>query len=370
MSSRTATPAAPPEAGYIPTLDGWRAVAVVMVIGNHAVTYLREAHWPVLDVVCRLLGHGGIGVDIFFALSGYLISTLLMREKENTGSINLGHFYVRRVFRIIPPIAVYLACLALLHNLNMLPDVNHGELVASLFFFRNYIDSGSWYSSHFWSLAVEEHFYLVIPWLLLLLPRPRAARVLAGLALACILARWAIQEWQLYHELNAEFRTENRVDALMWGAFMAVLLRRPEYRVWLQKHLTPPRLLVVAGIAAVLMIVLTDMPSRRSIVALVLPLFIMGTVLHPSHWACRPLEWRSFRWLGRHSYSLYIWQMLFFVDLSQRDLPLVQTLPVALFASLLCAVISHRWVEKPMIRLGHRLTVRPVPSLPIKLKQP
>lgn len=370
MLSHPATHSARANDTYIPTLDGWRAVAVALVIGNHAIGYLREQQWPGMEIAIRLLGHGGIGVDIFFALSGFLISTLLLIEKERSGSVHLGSFYVRRVFRIIPPIAVYLACLIALRGMDLLPKVNNDELLASLFFFRNYIDTGSWYSSHFWSLAVEEHFYLIIPWILLwLLPR-RAAQVLAGLALTCIVARWVTYEWHLYQGFNAEFRTENRVDALMWGAFLAVMLRSNELRQWLQQHLTVPRVLMLAGIAAFLMIMWPGIPLRRTLVALVLPLLIICTVLHPAHWASRPLEWTGMRWIGRHSYSLYIWQMLFFVDLPHRDLPLVQTLPVALIASLACAAASYRFVEKPMIRLGHQLAERTASVRPITLRQP
>lgn len=359
MSSNAAIPA-PSDSAYIPTLDGWRAVAVLMVIGSHAITYIRESHWPGSEIAIRALGHGGVGVDIFFALSGYLISTLLLREKERSGGIRLGSFYLRRVFRILPPIVVYLAGLMVMRELGWVGSVIDRELVASLFFFRNYMEDGSWYSSHFWSLAVEEHFYLIIPWVLLAFTHRRAAQLLAALALACIAARWGFHEWHLNLEVNPEFRTENRVDALMWGAFLAVILRADQTREWLRRHLTLPRLLAIGLVAAALMVLWPSMPLRRTLVALVLPLLIIFTVLHPRHWASRPLEWDAVRWLGHRSYALYIWQMLFFVDLPQRDMPLVQTLPIALIASLACAAISYRLVEQPMVRMGHRLTARPV----------
>lgn len=358
MSSHPAFRGACANTSYIPTLDGWRTIAVSLVVGNHAITYLRETGWPGVDLLIRLLGHGGVGVDIFFALSGYLISTLLLAERERAGHIQLGSFYVRRVFRIMPPIAVYLTCLIALRGMGLLTNVNQEELVASLFFFRNYIDTGSWYTSHFWSLAVEEHFYLIIPWILVMLSPRRAGQALAGLALACIVSRWLVHEWHLYQGFNVEFRTENRVDALMWGAFLAVMLRADEARHWLQKHLSGLRMFMLTAIAAVLMVLWPDMPFRRTVVALVLPLLVIHTVLHPTAWWSRPLEWSAARWLGRRSYSLYIWQMLFFVDLPRRDLPAVQTLSMALVASILCAMASYRFVEKPMIRLGHRLSAR------------
>jgi peptidoglycan/LPS O-acetylase OafA/YrhL len=93
----------------MPTLDGWRAVAVLLVIGAHGTRLLLETGTKVGQVLAGFLSHAGNGVDIFFALSGFLISSLLLREKGSSGSIDIRRFYIRRVFRIIPPMATYLA---------------------------------------------------------------------------------------------------------------------------------------------------------------------------------------------------------------------------------------------------------------------
>jgi peptidoglycan/LPS O-acetylase OafA/YrhL len=95
--------------GYIATLDGWRAIAIGLVISSHSIPMLQNNGSRPALLLATLFEHQGYGVDIFFALSGFLITTLLLRERSRTGSISLKRFYVRRFFRIIPPIVCYLA---------------------------------------------------------------------------------------------------------------------------------------------------------------------------------------------------------------------------------------------------------------------
>ena len=107
--------------GYIPTLDGWRAIAILLVIGAHCCPALLRTGTAVGKGLAALFIHAGYGVDVFFAISGYLIGTLLLKEKSANGTISLGRFYTRRVFRILPPILVYLATIYTLHRFNVLP---------------------------------------------------------------------------------------------------------------------------------------------------------------------------------------------------------------------------------------------------------
>jgi peptidoglycan/LPS O-acetylase OafA/YrhL len=112
----------PKSSSYIPTLDGWRALAVSLVIGAHCYTMLLNSGTHAGALAAKILSHAGYGVDIFFALSGYLICTLLLQEKKRTGTIGLGRFYTRRVFRILPPILLYLTTLFFLTQLNLHPN--------------------------------------------------------------------------------------------------------------------------------------------------------------------------------------------------------------------------------------------------------
>ncbi len=137
----------------IPCLDGFRCLAILLVIVCHS---LPDCNPPWL---------GKLGVDIFFGLSGFLITALLLNERAQTGRIDLAAFYKRRAFRILPPALVFLAAVGIggLFKTRL-------ELAATLLFFRNYlpIQHGSYATGHLWSLAVEEHFYMLWPGLLVL----------------------------------------------------------------------------------------------------------------------------------------------------------------------------------------------------------
>jgi peptidoglycan/LPS O-acetylase OafA/YrhL len=195
---------------YLPTLDGWRAVAILAVLCCHA-------GWP----TAALAPYGAMGVSVFFALSGFLITRRLMDERR----IDLKDFYRRRAFRILPPIVVYLAVVAVLGlGLRVIP-MDRSQLLASLFFYRNYLTppvSQGWYTGHFWSLAVEEHFYLVWPVLLSIVGFRRARWVAPALALAVAVWRVVDGRFAWVGRLNPLLRgslarTDYRLDALLFG---------------------------------------------------------------------------------------------------------------------------------------------------------
>ena len=147
---------------YIPTLDGWRAVAVCLVIGAHCDVILgNNGSWLAMRFAA-LFAHAGYGVDIFFALSGFLICTLLLREKERCQTISISRFYTRRVFRILPPMLLYVIFVSCLATFRPLPKIGKSELFAVLFFYRNYA-VGTWYTAHFWSLAGGRALLFVCP---------------------------------------------------------------------------------------------------------------------------------------------------------------------------------------------------------------
>src|SRR5258708_25275484 len=143
---------------YLPTLNGWRALAIFGVLICHAASVL----WGVNgthpdDRLYGLTRYGALGVDVFFGISGFLICTRLLQEEERTGRISLRNFYIRRAFRILPPYLLYLVVLAAIAGIGLI-TLHAMDFVSCLLFFRNYV-AGSWYTGHFWSLAVEEHFY-------------------------------------------------------------------------------------------------------------------------------------------------------------------------------------------------------------------
>jgi peptidoglycan/LPS O-acetylase OafA/YrhL len=347
-----------PSGTYIPTLDGWRAVAVTIVILEHSQLLFMESSNSLMRAVAPYLVHGGVGVDIFFALSGYLITTLLLTEKAATGRIGLSAFYRRRLFRIVPAMFVYLSTLAILKAVNVLPGGSVAELVSAQLFVRNYFQDGSWYTGHFWTLAVEEHYYLVIPWILALLTREGAIRTIVTLGLVCIVTRFVQLTYFPGLSANPGYRTENRVDALMWGSLVAVLMQDRRTREMLAGLLKSVVLVPFVAVMAAIVLTTEEQWLQRTLLAIALPLVILYTVAQPGRTPGRILEHPWLRWVGRLSYSLYIWQQLFFVLLPVKQRLAIHTFPINVIGALFCAIASYYLVERTFLRLRHALEKR------------
>jgi peptidoglycan/LPS O-acetylase OafA/YrhL len=339
-------------AGYLPTLDGWRTIAIVGVIFNHA------SH-PSLGPFPNnwFYHHGNLGVDVFFAISGLLICSRLLNEEESTGRISLRNFYIRRAFRILPPAIFFLLTLLVLKYAVQL-QVSIAELLASLFFVHNYtslyrhfLSFFPFYTSHFWSLAVEEHFYFMLPPLLVLIPSKW--RVQSLLLLAVMFSLHRIHSGTI---ASVQFHTGNRIDALIVPALFAVLLRKPHVRELFKRWLA-----FWPVIALFLLTIITFwlIPRAKDVlVAWLTPLLIMGTMLRPQSWFSRFLELPPMRYIGRLSYSLYLWQQLFIVTHFLTDptrLHVLQTWPVSFLMTAACALLSYYFIEQPFIHIGHRL---------------
>jgi peptidoglycan/LPS O-acetylase OafA/YrhL len=353
-----------PLSGYLPTLDGWRAVAVAMVVVYHAL-------WESAPGAISEVKLGFLGVDVFFALSGFLICTRLLQERREQGRVSLGGFYVRRAFRILPPAFLYLAAVALLGLLGWVA-VTGSELAACVLFCRNYFPRGTtgqgWYTVHYWSLSVEEHFYLLFPALLVFLRRDlrRLRWAVAGLALAVGLLRFLgphILAWSGGRLPEGTFymtRTHVRLDALFWGCFAALLVET--HRGLLAWLLSPTLSLLLLAASVASFWIRGPEQVGVWVRALILPWMLVGTILHPHAVLGRLLEWAPLRWVGRISYSLYLWQQLFCVGEAHWRSPVLgplQQWPWCLTGLLACAAGSYYLVERPLIRLGHRLAPAP-----------
>lgn len=344
---------------YIPTLDGWRAIAILLVLFNHY-GMAEIWSWPSLTAVSD---RAWIGVDIFFVLSGFLICTRLLDEKHDTGTINLRTFYLRRAFRILPPYLAYLAVVSGLTIAGKGPAVGKLEIVSCLLFFRNYVASlnmGTWFTAHFWSLSVEEHFYLTWPLLLVLLSRRKALIVAVCLTFAVAVWRVIDSHTHIAYGLLGSgilWRTDMRADALLLGCIAAI--RYEQASRWMTRLRFSSAAALLAGII-LLFLIFYPIPMGRTWSDLAIAAMIAGSVSSPSSLLGRILENPVLRWLGRLSYSIYIWQELFIL---QAGIPTflgsLQTWPTNVAPILLAAAASHYLLEIPMINLGRDL-VRPL----------
>jgi peptidoglycan/LPS O-acetylase OafA/YrhL len=347
----------------IPSLDGLRAVAVGFVVA---------AHLGLAGVV-----PGGFGVTIFFFLSGFLITTLLRMEFERTGRISLRRFYLRRALRLLPPFYLVLGldCLLTLTGVIAGQTLHLDAVIPQVLYMSNYqvVHSGWWVGRApgtpiFWSLAVEEHFYLVFPLLYLLLrrhlPSPRQQlAVLLGLC-AAVLAWRCLLVLDLHVGKDRTYvATDTRMDSLLFGCMLAIYgnpvldrdagTDRHWWTTWL------PLGLITLLLTFVIRGQQFQETWRYSLQGIALvPLFVVAMRWH-DRGIFRLLNLRWVRFLGVLSYSIYLVHLTVFYGMNDPRLhlrsPLLQA-AVTLVLTLAIAVAIHHLVERPCARLRRRLS--------------
>ncbi len=376
----------------IPSLDGIRAVAILMVMGMHTLQqYAASQHIP---LVFFMVFNGSLGVAIFFVLSGYLITRLLLQEFDRTGSVRLRRFYLKRALRILPPLYMYLGALCLIVLSGRLA-LSHHDLVSSLLFFHDYDLRSSWSTEHLWSLAVEEQFYLLWPLgLLLCLPRRRSEPADAGrsapaagvhrldrwraiqLTLAIIalspvirILSFRIPEGFIHH--GAGFHMH--ADLLSFGCLAALAEGTIRFeRVFRSATRSP--LLLLAGLAAASALEMRfqnywSFPIGRTCTGALIVLLLLWCVRNADGLTGRLLNSPLLIHIGVLSYSLYLWQTLFLNEKSQTlfqglpfGLPRVIVFPMSWLATFFVSELSLLLVERPSLALRDRLLNRAVRS--------
>jgi peptidoglycan/LPS O-acetylase OafA/YrhL len=351
-------------ASYLPTLDGWRAIAILAVLICHVSDVPLLAREGAGGFWHNLTRYGAEGVALFFGLSGFLITYRLLQERQRTGGISLQHFYGRRVLRILPACLAYLLTVTALAGAGVLA-IHREDLRSSFLFYRNYLSPaqvGTWYTGHFWTLAIEEHFYLLWPGLLVLAGPRRALWLSALLGGGVAFWRWIeirfhpTASWLT--QMDMSVRTDIRIDGLLWGAFAALLLFHGSRERWLRGVFSSRWTWAALVVLAAICLKGSVLPFNDMWRAVIIPCFIVGTVLHPSGLLGRVLESPVLTWVGRLSYSLYLWQQLFLVGaVMKRPLPFgpFQELPLNLVAAFACAALSYYLLEKPLVGVGKRL---------------
>ena len=327
---------------YIPTLDGWRGVAILLVMLSHLLPgYLGHPTWQ------QWLNLGQHGVQIFFVLSGYLITSNLLREPK----IHLGRFYLRRFFRLMPAAWSYLLFLGILAVFTHLKTIGN-DIWSCLFFFRNYVPetTNNTCTEHFWSLSLEEQFYLAWPPILVLFGRRRAAWIAGAAVIA--LSAYKIFAWSRPHTFFVFQHTEFRADGLLVGCLLAMLLEKAVIRSWLAQHAR-----TMFWICLLPLIWTFYRYQIDGFMTLHESLLIAGvlacTALTPQMVPGRILESSFLKSTGVMSYSLYLWQGLFLRSTWGAFGPL------ALAGTFL---LCWRFIEQPGIQLGRRLLAKRAPS--------
>ncbi len=356
--------AAPFRLGYRPALDGLRGIAILCVLAFHTHHLLG---WSFLN-------GGNGGVDIFFVLSGFLITTLLVAEWEETGGISFKSFYWRRALRLVPALTLLLVALYFLSDLLLSPvDANQTRRAMpvafvyasdlALAFFNIHLGA----LQHTWSLAIEEHFYLIWPLLLVAglklgIGRKRLVMITLLLALASALHRAVL------HQLGAPpvrtyYGFDTRADGLLIGcaAGMCVSWGMVQLRS-LRPLLAPSLLLIVVCMYA------TDYASPFmhlggfTLLAGATAVLIVNVISSPSSYTRSLLEYGPLVWIGRISYGLYLWHYVVFKATSLVALSWPLKLCVAVGATFAVTSLSFYLIEQPVLTLRRKPLARAVPS--------
>ncbi len=372
--------------GYQPALDGVRAFAIVGVLLFH----LPFRNHSILD-------HGLLGVDMFFVLSGFLITTLLLRERTGTGRISLPRFYLRRALRLLPLLACMLV-VALVVNLAFPPGYpgrpDRQGITAAAFYYAN------WYSLHStpglgflgvtWSLSIEEQFYLCWPLLLIgLLALKRSRRTVAltvcGATLVAIVYRMSF--WyrstptpsfvDYYLRLTARgrrppvepgitrvyFGSDTRAHQLLLGCAVAALLW------WLAPRISEFALSarrvagIVAAVVAVALLVNRPYTTRAwldhwgsIIFEFAVAVLIAALVLLPGGLLARALSWRPLTWTGQRAYGIYLIHPVVYQYLGAFHLGDWGSLFLHLAVVFAAAWFAFKYIETPALQLKRRFS--------------
>jgi peptidoglycan/LPS O-acetylase OafA/YrhL len=335
----------------IPSLDGLRALSIVLVLVSHL---LGTRGFPVGPRAMGAIGDFGyLGVRVFFVISGFLITSLLLAEHARTGSVSLKDFYARRAWRIFPAFYTFVAAMVLAWVMGSIA-LHVGDIVAAVTYTMNYHYDRSWELGHIWSLSIEEQFYLIWPALFLL----GGPRRVVPISLAMVLIAPCLRAAAFFVVESPDDVTMEAypcvMDSIAMGCLMAGLKPRldasPRY---LNALRSPVFILVPVAVA------LANIPTwwgveyttNVSIQNIGVALCVDRCVRTSDDWIGKVLNWSPLVWLGGLSYSLYLWQEPFLNHYAQSD---VNTFPLNVILAFTCALASFYLVETPFLQWRDR----------------
>jgi peptidoglycan/LPS O-acetylase OafA/YrhL len=350
--------------GYVPALDGMRGFAVLAVIMYHArVPFFRG---------------GFIGVDIFFVLSGFLITSLLVREFYSQQHIDLKSFYVRRILRLGPALGVFLASFAALSLLMLSAEQARSNIIdtlIALFYFTN----RAWafhihppdFLAHTWSLAIEEQFYIIWPALLIILLRLiRSHRNVIFTIVLLLLSAWLTRIFlavggasleRLYNGLDT------RGDELLTGCLLGIILSSNLMNAHRQYQLESV-LKFISPLSALSLILSSIFMRWQSIymyyygflvIELSVSIIILDIFFSQKSMVNRILLIKPVVWIGRISYGLYLWHFLIFSTMRGLGFRHIDVITIGTCLAFLVASASYYFLERPFLKLKSRWTPNP-----------
>jgi len=343
----------------IPSLDGLRAFSILLVLFAHSSWYL-PSRLAQNSIFHSIIGNGQHGVAVFFVISGYLITTLLLREFGKTGSVSLKHFYFRRTMRIFPPFYFFLGVMGVLWAIHIIPEDAKSFIASLTYTWAYYPGAHGYFITHTWSLSIEEQFYLVWPLMFVFLHR-RDRLIVASTLLILLMPFVRILFYFTLPSLRGHefYMVHGWIDTMMVGCLLALLKHQGRWDSWQKKYVN---IWTASAMACtgfyIVPIVTAALPKRLAGVFVlgigptVTAVCIGGMLLYltgtKNRFLLSLLNNRVVRHIGVLSYSLYLWQQLFM----SRELSF---LPYGYLFAFLAAECSFWLVEKPSFILRARL---------------
>ncbi len=341
------------QTGRIASLDGLRTISIGLVLIGHLA---GTRFFPLTQEAGDFFALAETGVLIFFVISGFLITTLLLHELDKSGRINLLKFYFRRTLRIFPPYYSLIAVLLVLRFLGYISLSNY-DVFHALTYTSNYFYPEGWYLGHTWSLSVEEQFYLLWPAILLLSGKRKGWLVAASLLVLCPLVR-TLALFDIWHHTNSS-AFEMLADSLACGCLLALWRTRLHENKWYRAALNssffwllPLMILVISAFHRSTKIYYTIGLTFTNIgVALCLD----WCVTWSEGKVGRILNSRVIAYVGTLSYSIYLWQQLF---INRNSDAIIASFPLNIILAALTAMASYYFIEKPSLQWRQRLETK------------
>ena len=336
----------------IPSLDGLRAISILLVLISHLA---GTRNFPISASAGNFWGLGEFGVVVFFVISGFLITGLLLDEINRTSKIRLGHFYLRRTLRIFPPYYAFLAVVAAA-SIGGWIQLGPHDIAHTMTYTSNYHPGRSWFVGHTWSLSVEEQFYLLWPAVLLLAGVRRGVIIAAAVVIICPLIR--VGEWELLRAFGNGIghRFETIADSIAIGCVLAGVRPYLHQTRWYPRLLASP-LFIAVPVLAVAGNLLHDHPLISFAVGMTLTnvaiaLCMDWCVTFHDGRVGRVLNAAPLVFVGWLSYSLYLWQQPL---LNRASASPLAAFPVNILIVVALAVGSYFIVERPSLAFRKRI---------------
>ena len=334
----------------LPSLDGLRAFSILLVCIGHIAGTVGAP-----EILLPFHNLGNFGVKIFFVISGFLITYLLLIEHEKNKHINLKKFYIRRTFRLFPAFYFYILCIAAANYIGWI-ELWEGDLFHAATYTMNYHHERNWWLNHAWSLAVEEQFYLLWPFLLLMIGKLKARTI--AIVVICIVPFMRALMWLGFDASPSAMTREFQAvaDALATGCVLAYLykggLKTPRWFKRIFFYAIPLAMFVIPLIMMKINPTLFYI-AGQSAVNLCAAAMIWRFMHIREGLPYRLLNCPLAIWLGALSYSLYLWQEPFLNSWVQEW---YASWPLNILLSFGFAVFSFYAIEKPFLKMRKKFT--------------